>query len=41
MEVELSYTSSEEILLPGEAMALNGLLVVEDVGVVHIVAVEA
>ena len=41
VEVELSYTSSEEFLWPGEAMALNGLLVVEDVGVVHIVAVEA
>lgn len=41
VEVDLSYTSSEEYLWPGEAMALNGLLVVEDVGVVHIVAVEA
>ena len=40
MEVELSYTSSEKYLWPGEAVALNGLLVVKEVGVVHIVAVE-
>ena len=40
VEAELSYTSSEGYLRTGEAVALNGLLVVEEVGVVHIVAVE-
>ena len=41
VEVELSYTSSEEYLWLREAVALNGLLVAEEVRVVHIVAVKA
>ena len=41
VEVELGYTPSEEYLRPGEDVALDGLLVVEEVGVVHNVAVEA
>lgn len=41
MEVELGYRPSEEYLQPGEDVALDGLLVVEEVGVVHNVAVEA
>lgn len=41
VEVELGYTPSEEYLRPGEDVALDDLLVVEEVGVVHNVAVEA
>ena len=41
VEVELGCTPSEEYLRPGEDVALDGLLVVEGVGVVHNVAVEA
>lgn len=41
VEVELGYIPSEEYLQPGEDVALDGLLVVEEVGVVHNVAVEA
>jgi hypothetical protein len=41
VEVELGYIPSEEYLQPGEGVALDGLLVVEEVGVVRNVAVEA
>ena len=41
VEVELGYTPREEYLRPGGDVALDGLLVVEEVGVVHNVAVEA
>lgn len=41
VEVELGYKPSEEYLQPGEDVVLDGLLVVEEVGVVHNVAVEA
>lgn len=41
VEVELGYRPSEECLRPGEDVAVDGLLVVEEVGVVRNVAVEA
>lgn len=41
VEVELGYKPSEESLWPGEDVALDGLLVVEEVGGVRNVAVEA
>lgn len=41
VEVELGCIPSEEYLQPGEDVALDGLLVEEEVGVVHNVAVEA
>lgn len=41
MEVELGYVPSEEYLQPGEDVALNDLLMVEEVGVMHNVTVES
>lgn len=41
VEVELGYRPSEEYLQPGEDVALGGLLVMEEVGEVCNVAVEA
>lgn len=41
VEEELGYRPSEEYLQPGEDVAVDGLLVVEEVGEVRNVAVEA
>lgn len=41
VEVELGYVPSEEYLQPGEDVALNDLLMVEEVGVMHNVTVES